>query len=208
MSNQKCISNPNRRLFLKKVISAGIFTCFGYHGLKASPNSDKTDQHKFSNDSEMNFDEVFSFAYQDWFIPFMQKLSVEIGERKFIDMLKKVSSEIAAEGAKKWVNSIQDNDFLTFTSSNKNSLLNGSLWKNILTHETIKDAATEYEVKITECLWAKTFKEANAADIGYACFCHQDFNFTKAFNSKIKLSRTKTLMQGHKFCNFRWTWEG
>jgi hypothetical protein len=63
------------------------------------------------------------------------------------------------------------------------------------------------EIKITECLWAKTFRAANAADIGYATICYSDFAGAVAFNPKMRLVRTKTLMQGHDCCNHRWVLE-
>jgi hypothetical protein len=59
-------------------------------------------------------------------------------------------------------------------------------------------------MKVTECLWAKTFREADAADIGYRCICRADYVTAKAFNPKLELVRDKTLMQGHACCNHRY----
>jgi len=56
-----------------------------------------------------------------------------------------------------------------------------------------------------ECLWAKTFREADAGDIGYAGCCYGDYGMTKSFNPKLKLERNKTLMQGHDCCHFKWS---
>ena len=66
---------------------------------------------------------------------------------------------------------------------------------------------TAVEARITECLWAKTFCEANAGDIGYACLCHAEAAALHAFNPRIKLTFTKTLMQGHDCCNPRYVME-
>ena len=63
------------------------------------------------------------------------------------------------------------------------------------------------EVRVTRCLWAETFRGADAADIGYAFVCHPDFASTTAFNPKMRMIRTKTLMQGHEYCNHRWVGE-
>jgi len=52
----------------------------------------------------------------------------------------------------------------------------------------------------TKCMWAAVFKELNAQDIGL-WICDGDFIATKSFSSKIKLTRTKTLMEGHDSCN-------
>jgi hypothetical protein len=59
-------------------------------------------------------------------------------------------------------------------------------------------------VRITECLWARTFREAKAGDLGYAMICHGDIASTKAYNPKITLNRPKILMNGDDECRFHW----
>ena len=60
---------------------------------------------------------------------------------------------------------------------------------------------------ITSCLTEIVFREADALDLGYACVCHADFGLPVGLNPKLKLIRTKTLMQGHDCCNHRYVWE-
>jgi hypothetical protein len=166
-----------------------------------------SEKHKFMEDSEMSYEEVYNFAYNGWFIPFMKNLADIIGEDKFINFLKKTSSKIGAESGKKWEESLPNNDFSTFVKTSRSLLAENRFWKHILTHEIIEASEKVYEVKYTECLWAKTFRDANASDIGYACVCNCDFSEISSFNPKIELLRTKTLMQGHDCCNFRWVLE-
>ena len=70
--------------------------------------------------------------------------------------------------------------------------------------EIVEDTETAFEVRVTECLWAKTFRDADAADLGYACICHPDYAMAKAFNPKLHMVRDKPLMQGCSHCNHRW----
>jgi hypothetical protein len=37
--------------------------------------------------------------------------------------------------------------------------------------------------------------------------CSPDFAIAAGFNPKLRLTRTKTLMQGHDSCHFRYTME-
>ncbi len=62
-------------------------------------------------------------------------------------------------------------------------------------------------MRVSECLTATVFREADAAHIGYAAVCHADFALPEGFNPKIRLVRTKTLMKGHDCCNHRYVWE-
>ena len=76
-----------------------------------------------------------------------------------------------------------------------------------LIYEVIERSDRVCEIKITECLWAKTFREAGAAEIGYAVCCAGDWAMCQAFNPKLHLTRTQTLMQGAACCDYRWVLE-
>ena len=77
-----------------------------------------------------------------------------------------------------------------------------------MTYRIIEDSKKAFELRTTECIWAKTFREKNAGDIGYLTICYSDFISAKAFHPKLKLKLTKTLMQGFDCCNHRYTWGG
>ena len=49
------------------------------------------------------------------------------------------------------------------------------------------------------------YRKMGFGDFGDIFSCTRDFEFSTGFNSKIKLSRTQTIMQGDSFCNFRYT---
>jgi hypothetical protein len=158
-------------------------------------------KHKFSEKSEMTYEQIFGFAYQG-FIPLMKGLSEELGKDKFEALLKKVASRTAAEQARQQAAKLGKNDLAAFLAPLKSK---DPLWQHVLTFAFVEDTGKAVEVRVTECLWAKTFREAGAADIGYAAICHPDFATAPAFNPKMRMTRTQTLMQGHDCCNHRWT---
>ena len=86
--------------------------------------------------------------------------------------------------------------------------MNNELYKNTLTYEVVSNTDNVYEMKISECLWAKTFREAEAGDIGFAGICYGDYATTRAFNPKLKFTREKTLMEGADCCQARYEMEG
>jgi hypothetical protein len=57
------------------------------------------------------------------------------------------------------------------------------------------------------CLWADIFKELDAADIGKVMLCDTDHLTAEVFHPKIRLKRTKTIMDGDDCCDFTYVWK-
>jgi len=73
--------------------------------------------------------------------------------------------------------------------------------------EITEATPTSYRERDTSCIFAKVCRDLDAADLGYVMFCATDFPLAKVFNPKMKLERTKTLMEGDDCCDFHYTWE-
>ncbi len=154
-------------------------------------------KHKFQRDFCQTYEAAFNWRFGDY-IDLMQRFAVYLGRRKLIEMIKQAVDE-------RYTGDVPDDPEHTLTGyieSGKRA------FKNMMSWEVVEESDKVYEMKVTECLWAKTFREKNAADIGCATICYSDFADAKAYHSKIKLVRTKTIMQGDDCCNHRWTWEG
>jgi L-2-amino-thiazoline-4-carboxylic acid hydrolase len=167
-------------------------------------DSETTVKHKFLEGSNMTFQEVFDFAFKS-LIPVLQGLALALGEDHFLEVLKKVASECALKAGQDTARQLPCNDFAAFNASMREP---SHFAKHILTLEIVEDTPQAVEVKVTECLWAKTFREMGAAEIGYSLICHRDYADCQGFNPKITLTRFKTLMQGDDYCNHRFVWEG
>lgn len=63
--------------------------------------------------------------------------------------------------------------------------------------EIVQSDDTVHELRVTECLWATTFRQANLADEGHAAICHGGIALVRALIPTLSLIRDKTLMQGH-----------
>ena len=120
-------------------------------------------------------------------------------------MLKRASSEYTSQRAQDRIQNLPKNDLAAFTAWTKEP---NPFYNHVLTYEIVEETDKIFENKITECLWAETFRDANASDIGCATNCHPDYAYARAFNPKMRMIRTKTLMQGHDCCNHRWILEG
>jgi hypothetical protein len=97
----KTISKPlnqERREFLIKAISSCTLCCLAGPKVLGLNNGQmpslQDDQHKFLCDSGMSFQEVYEFAFRDWYIPAMKNLKEQVGHDQFLEMLKISSDKI------------------------------------------------------------------------------------------------------------------
>jgi len=199
---------PDRRQLLLQMLPAGAFACLlcrnGLAGAGQTKGAAPPAKNKFQEPCNMSYEQLFKFTYGDGAIPLMKAMGAEMGREKFIEMLKRASSAATEQEVREGLKKNPKNDLATYTADLRNP---SPLFKHALTVEVVEDTPAAVEVRITECLWAKTFRGADAADIGYAMCCHGDFAAAPAFNPKMKMTRTKTLMQGHDCCNHRWAME-
>lgn len=182
-----------RRQFITRSFAAGTSMCFGcshfFSSVKAQDVQDiKTFQDKISQNSGMSYEQVYNFAFRNMLIPQLIALSNQIGREKFVEMLKKSTEEVYSDPN---------------TMNNFYANLPDKFQSNVLNLEVIENSQNTRIYKITKCLWAKTFREAEAADIGYAFLCYGDYAAAKAVNKKLE--RETTLMQGHDCCYLKWT---
>lgn len=197
----------DRREFLIKTFSSCAFCCFAAPKLFSADKTLHTvvqdQQHKFESDSGMTMQQVYNFTFKSWYIPVMKNLMRQKGKEELLNMLKK-SSEMSNE-----IDEGADIDYSTQTLTAWSTGLKRGMetMNDRLTYEILTDNENVFEVKFTECLWAKTFREAEASEIGYAGVCYQDYPMARQFNPKLKLTREKTLMQGKDCCHFKYTME-
>jgi hypothetical protein len=201
--------DPTRRDFLSNVLPAGAAACLGCKSLcgfflSAEQDQQAAEQSRFLAESKFTYKEIFDFTFGYYYIPTLQGLRGQF-KGDFIEAVRKGSEESGRRSAKNFAANVPTNDFETFKTWATNP---EPFWEAALTWEIVESTDEAFEVKISECLWAKTFRDADAADIGYAGICHGDYAYASAYNPKLHMERTKTLMQGHDCCDHRWLWEG
>lgn len=76
-----------------------------------------------------------------------------------------------------------------------------SMQKNHITFSIREDSDEKLEFNVTKCIFSEVCHELNSAELGYAIFCHGDYDYAKALHSKGRMVRNKTLMQGDPYCD-------
>jgi hypothetical protein len=201
---------PSRRRFLRTMISACPLICLaGMESFAASEAKRSVPggegKHKFLENSNMSYAQVFDFAFAGFFLPIIRNLENEMPEDEYIEALKRAAEAAGRRSGQLTAKASPKISLAAYTSILKNP---DPFWQHALTTEIVEDTQNAFEIKVTECLWAKTFRDAQAGDIGYATICFQDYAMSQGFSSKLRMIRSKTLMQGHEYCNHRWVWEG
>jgi hypothetical protein len=189
-----------RRVF--SMLPAGAAACLGCLGAGGCAGQAKAAEHNWTEKADVTWEEIFRFAFQKEYIPLMKGLAARIGEEKFIAMLKEIVSQRARKGME--TRPLPKRDLATWVASMKAM---PPLYQHALTAEIVEDTPRAFEYHVTRCLWAKAFREEKAADIGYAVVCYPDYAVANGYNAKLKLTRNKTLIQGHDCCTLRYEME-
>ena len=200
----------NRRQFLFKTLPAGVLLGLGCGRLFGSDPSGEdatalSETHKYLADSQMTYREVYEIAFKYNFIPYMERLVMYLGREELTKLLKRAATEHYTQRGRNWAKRVEKKEFAAYFDFLRKPDRD---WLHTCTHEIIEDTDKVLQIKYTECIYADIFREANAQDIGYAAFCHGDFAIFSALDPRIKLIRTKTLMEGDDCCDHRFVWKG
>lgn len=87
--------------------------------------------------------------------------------------------------------------------SNSISDLIDVLWKPMKDEFkfTVEQKKDGIQIYCTFCPLAQMAKELNEPEWGFRFYCMEDYGIVDGFNPKIGFKRTKTLMQGHVYCD-------
>jgi L-2-amino-thiazoline-4-carboxylic acid hydrolase len=148
----------------------------------------------------LTYRDRFECEFASHFIPFLKILEKEIGHEKVIQSLRELAFQEAKEIAEQMVKTRGKNDLSFFKEIYNPS---DPDLKDILTMEVLEDTEHTYVVNVTECLWAEIFRNAGAADFGFAAVC-SDAVFTRSVNPQMGFELEGTIMQGKSCCLHRY----
>jgi hypothetical protein len=211
--NRQERSKPNRRQFLATVVPACAIACLGCPDAlaqtegKTPAGEDEVpkDLHPFDAKypRELTFRQVFGARYRGS-ISLAKALEEELGREKAIEFLKRDTRQRWLDYGKSQAEKTDDHSLRQYTEQFRNV----DNYRNTLVMEIVEDTEDAFELKITECLWASTFRDADAGEIGFAMVCYGDYAWAEGFDPRIELVRDKTLMEGAPICNHRYVWKG
>lgn len=131
-------------------------------------------------------------------VPLIKAFIEEFGKEKTLEITSKVIESLAEESGRMLAEFVGGNSL--------EDLAKGlALWSQDGANESelVEITDTKIATNITRCLYADMYKEHGMEEFGYLLSCGRDFAMVAGFNPKIKLTRTKTIMEGDDICDFR-----
>lgn len=161
--------------------------------------------HKFQERMEITYEEFFRNVLRGK-VQLARELEQALGHKKAFEIIGEAQKKMALSWVKRMKEQHSIESFEDFATIMKKVIQN-PMRQQTTTLTIQKETPEKLAFTTTECLRARIFEEMEATDLGYLMFCHQDIAAAKAFHPKIKLTRTKNLMQGDEYCNHTYYWD-
>jgi len=156
----------------------------------------------WTENSDMTWEQVFRFAYQKDLIPLLKELAAQMGREKFVAAIRKASDDVVARKTAGRPPQVAGLTALAAALSNPPPLM-----QHALDAEILERSPQAFVYRVKRCLWANVFRDEDAGDIGYAMVCYPDYAVARGLNPKLRLIRSRTLMQGDGDCVLRYELE-
>ncbi|MFX1676265.1 L-2-amino-thiazoline-4-carboxylic acid hydrolase [Paraburkholderia sp. A2WS-5] len=80
------------------------------------------------------------------------------------------------------------------------------LWEkdDALEVETLRADDEAYDYNVHRCAYAEMYHAMGLGEIGHLLSCARDAEFISGYDPRVELTRTSTIMQGGKRCDFRY----
>jgi hypothetical protein len=163
-------------------------------------------KHKAKDFLRLSFQEYLKDIHD---IPYnlFQQMEEELGREASLLILRRAGERYGRKMGMGHVSKFgKVDDFQDFTNL-WHKVIATPLWKGTQDSEIIEEGSAHLSMRVTSCLWAETFKSLGDVEAGYLMCCNCDHEMVHAYNPRIHLTRTRTIMLGDDHCNHTFYWE-
>ena len=131
--------------------------------------------------------------------PLIRAFAAEIGEEKARQVAGRVISELAKKSGEALAQVAGGRGLENFAKGLE-------LWSQdgALEFEILEQGPKKLSMNVTRCRYADMYQRIGMSELGFLLSCNRDYAMIEGFNPKIRFSRTQTLMEGAKHCDFRY----
>ena len=69
------------------------------------------------------------------------------------------------------------------------------------------EGPAHHEFTVKRCQYAEMYQDMGLADLGFLLSCNRDGTLCEGYDSKLKLARNQTIMEGADHCDFKFTYD-
>ena len=134
-------------------------------------------------------------------VPLVKALQEELGEERANAIVRKALGDMYRKLGEKWCKaqgaaSIGDKVASAFEMYAAGDALD---------YDVLNHSSDAFEINVTGCRYAQFYKQLGIPELGFLLVCSSDFPVAEGFGPDIRLTRTRTIMQGASHCDFRYT---
>ncbi|NNK14520.1 MAG: L-2-amino-thiazoline-4-carboxylic acid hydrolase [Desulfofustis sp.] len=132
--------------------------------------------------------------------PVIREVSRRYGDEEARAILKSVNQKEAFERGRKMAGNKQANS-IDILVKDVATWGDTGVWEM----EVVEQTPTTYFFNVTRCPYYEKYRELGLEEFGVELSCCRDEPFTRGLNPNLRLVRTKTIMEGEGFCDFRYS---
>ena len=131
--------------------------------------------------------------------PVIKAVSQKIGRDKALAILKEVNQQEAFQRGQSMMRTEGRNGIEELVNEVA-SWEEGGIWEM----DVLEQTPTTYFFNVFRCPYYEKYRELGLEELGVEFSCCRDEPFARGFNPQLKLVRTKTIMEGADYCDFRY----
>lgn len=137
----------------------------------------------------------------------LRTLAAELGEERARALLRRAITAMAHAAGREFAAKKPGNE----AGANPPDLADYAailpLWQKDdgITIEWVERTPETLAFNVTRCRYAESYREMGLADLGDTLSCNRDGEFCHGYNPAIEFRRTRTIMGGAAFCDFRYS---
>lgn len=132
------------------------------------------------------------------------ELAAELGEARAKAILARAVARMARAAGAAWARKAPGGrtDLASFAA-----ILPAWMKDDALRIEVLKRTPTELHFNVVRCRYAETYHAMGIGHLGTVLSCNRDGTFCEGYDPRLKLTRTRTIMEGADHCDFRYRLE-
>ena len=135
--------------------------------------------------------------------PIVDALGHRFGRDEVVAIVRDVIVQIARDQGRAMAAAAGDDSLESFAGTLEPWTRDGALELAVR-----EQSATRLAFDVTRCRYAELYRSLGIAELGAVLSCNRDAALIEGFNPAVTFTRTQTIMQGARCCDFRYSHEG